>query len=113
MVLADQGDVAPHGQVRDQGNLRGNQPQMRSVFRQKCIQRCLQCIFAIEESQMNLTIDDSTSMVMMAMKTLTMPFRTAMGMLVSSLEALKPTRIGIRQLIVSSLWTILFIVFWR
>jgi hypothetical protein len=25
----------------------------------------------------------------------------------------KPTRIGIRQLIVSTIWTVLFIIFWR
>ena len=48
MVLADQGNVAPHGQVRDQGNLQGDEPKIRPVFRQKCIQGRLQRGFAIE-----------------------------------------------------------------
>ncbi|MFH1077437.1 MAG: hypothetical protein V1753_11525, partial [Pseudomonadota bacterium] len=45
---------------------------------------------------MDLAINDSTSMTMMAMKTGTMPFSTATGMLVISSEAFKPERIGIR-----------------
>jgi hypothetical protein len=45
---------------------------------------------------MKLRINENTSIKTMAMKTLTMPFRTAMGMLVSSFEARRPNRIGIK-----------------
>lgn len=45
---------------------------------------------------MDLANNDSTSIITIDRKTLTMPLRTAMGMLVNSCDALNPKRIGIR-----------------
>lgn len=84
VVLPDQSNVAPHGQIGYQRDLQRNQSKALMVIRQEKRQCPLQGLFIFEESQMNLTIDDSTSMVTMARKTLTIPFNTAIGILVSS-----------------------------
>jgi hypothetical protein len=95
VVLADEGDVAPDGQIGYQGDLQGNEGEMRPVNGQEFLQSLFERPFIFEEPQMNLKIDDNTSMVTMARKTLTIPFNTEIGMLVSSFDAFKPSRIGI------------------
>jgi hypothetical protein len=44
---------------------------------------------------MKIRINDSTSIKTIAIKTSTMPFRTDMGILVSSFVACRPNRMGI------------------
>jgi len=50
VVLPDQGDIAPYGKVRDQGGIRGDEPDPRLMGRDKILQSALQFPFAIEES---------------------------------------------------------------
>src|SRR4030042_1263860 len=96
VILSDQGNIAPDGQVRDEGRLQRDEAQPRLVSRDEIPQFLLKLLFAFEEPQMNLTIDDSTSMIMMAEKTFTIPLSTATGMFVSSCEAFMPRMTGIR-----------------
>ena len=95
VVLGDQGDVAPDREVRQERNLRGDRSQAGPIDRREDCQGLVESFFTVEEIQMNRTINDSTSMMTIDKKTLTMPLRTEIGILVNSREALMPSRIGI------------------
>lgn len=45
----DQSEIAPNGEVGDQGRLQGNEPQTGLVRRDETLQFLLQLLFAFEE----------------------------------------------------------------
>jgi hypothetical protein len=49
VVLPDQGNIAPDGQVGDKGRLQGDKSQPRFVSRDETLQFLLQRFFAFEE----------------------------------------------------------------
>jgi hypothetical protein len=90
MILFNQSDVQPNFLIGNKGYINGNRRRLPPVGFQKLSQPFIQSFLTFKKLYINFVINDNTSMIRIAVKTLTMPRDTTMGTLVNSCEARRP-----------------------
>ena len=95
MIFLNQRYVHIHILVGKQRKIKRNRGSLQRMFQQELLKRVCKSLFVIKIIQNNFVMNDSTSIIIMAAKTLSMPCETTTGILVSSLDARSPKRMGI------------------